>query len=185
MEYDSRYWNEYTEKNNFCNEEMAKFIRDLATSLKVKNVLEVGCNTGNDLRGFSENFEVYGVDANEYALERARENLPFFKFKKGLITKLPYDDASIDFVFTHKILNFVSDDDMPSAMNELYRISKKYILNLELFKENEGKSSEKEIPFWYRNMFKRWLNFRVKIISNVEMHKDIDPDQARFVLVKK
>jgi len=37
----------------------------------------------------------------------------------------------------------------------------------------------------YRNMYKRWLDFKVKIISNVEMHEEIDPEKSRFNLVKK
>ena len=185
MEYDSNYWSSYTSKNNFCNEELAKFIRDLVTSLKVKSVLEVGCNTGNELKAFSETFDVHGVDANEGSLEKARKNLPSVEFKKSFITKLPYDDASIDFVFTHKVLNFIADEEIPIAMNELYRVSKKYILNLELFKESEGVINDNDIFSWYRNMYKRWLDFSVKIISNVEMHEDIDPEKTRFVLVRK
>jgi len=60
MEYDTNYWNKYTNENKSNdNEEFAKFIRDLATSLRATNVLEVGCNIGNDLQGFPENFEVW------------------------------------------------------------------------------------------------------------------------------
>ena len=44
--------------------------------------------------------------------------------------------------------------------------------------EGEGKA-------WKRNVYKRWLNFQVKIISDVEMHEDIEPKKPRFTLVKK
>ena len=67
------------------NEEFSKFIRDLAFSLKVENVLEVGCSTGNDLRAFPENFDVHGIDLNDHALNKARLKLRSFKFKKGSI----------------------------------------------------------------------------------------------------
>ena len=82
MEYDTEFWNKYTDENELkYNLEFAKFIRDLAVSLRCSSVLEVGCNAGNDLREFPENFEVHGIDLNEYALDFARKKLPSFKFK--------------------------------------------------------------------------------------------------------
>jgi Fe-S-cluster formation regulator IscX/YfhJ len=37
----------------------------------------------------------------------------------------------------------------------------------------------------YRNMLKRWSDFKVKIISHVDMHEEIDPKKSRFTLVRK
>ena len=34
-------------------------------------------------------------------------------------------------------------------------------------------------------MYKRWLEYKVKIISNVEMHEEIDPEKTKFTLIKK
>ena len=113
------------------------------------------------------------------------KKLPSFKFQNGSITKLPFDDSSIDFVFTHTVLNYISEQDMSEAINELFRVSKKYILNCELFDENESPITDSDIDSWHRNMFKRWSNFKVKIISDVYMHEDIDPKKSRFVLVRK
>ena len=166
------------------NEEFSKFIRDLVFSLKVENILEVGCSTGNDLRAFPENFDVHGLDLNDHALEKAKQKLGSFKFKKGSILELPYENSSFDLVFTHKVLNYIDDNDMLDAISELFRVSRKYIVNFELFGEDEdlispdGKSR-------YRNLYKRWLDFKVKIISNVDMHEEIDPEKSRFNLLKK
>ena len=186
MNHNVDFWNKYAdESESRYNEEFAKFIHDLAISLRSNNILEVGCNTGNDLRLFPENFEVYGIDNNEHALELARKRLPSFKFQNDSITKLPFDDSSIDFVFTHSVLNYISEQCMSEAINELFRVSKKYILNCELFDENESPIKNNDIDSWHRNMFKRWSNFKVKIISDVDMHEDIDPKKSRFVLVRK
>ena len=186
MEYNTEFWNKYTDENESnYNEEFAKFIRDLAVSLRSTSVLEVGCNTGNDLREFPENFEVYGVDLNEHALDFARQKLPSFKFKNGSITDLPYGDSSMDFVFTHYVLNYIPEQEMDKAIKELYRVSKKYILNCELFDENESTINDMNIVFWKRNVHKRLLNYKVKIISNVDMHEDIEPKKPRFTLVRK
>jgi len=165
------------------NIELSKFIRDLTISLKAENVLDVGCGTGNDLREFPENFDVHGIDLNDDALKKAQLKLGSFKFKKGSIIELPYGDSSFDLVFTHKVLNYIDDKDMPNAVSELFRVSRKYILNIELYSKDEVINPEDKLQ--YRNMYKRWLDFKVKIISNVDMHEDIDPEKSRFNLVKK
>jgi len=185
MEYDTDYWNKYTDDNESKhNEEFSKFIRDLATSLKSNNVLEVGCNNGNDLMSFSNDFDVHGVDLNNHALDIAKKKFPSFQFKNGSIIDLPYEDSSIDFVFTHYVLNYLSENEFDKAISELFRVSKKYILTCELSDENEG-SLDGDIKAWKRNVYKKWLNFQVKIISDVDMHEDIEPKKPRFTLVKK
>ncbi len=184
--YDTDFWNKYTEDDEAnYNEEFAKFISNLALSLKAKNVLEVGCNTGNDLRVFSDDFEVHGIDLNENAIEKAKKKLSSFKFQRASVIDIPYSDSSIDFVFTHNVLNYITDDEMPKAVNELFRVSNKYILNCELFEENESSMNNDETNAKYRNMLKRWSDFKVKIISHVDMHEEIDPKKTRFTLVKK
>jgi len=164
------------------NIELSKFIRDLTFSLKAENVLQVGCSTGNDLREFPENFDVHGIDPNDDALKKAQLKLGSFKFKKGSINELPYGDSSFDLVFAHKVLNYIDDKDMPNAIGELFRVSRKYIVNFELFSKDEEVINPESR---YRNMYKWWLDFKVKIISNVDMHEDIDPEKSRFNLVKK
>jgi Fe-S-cluster formation regulator IscX/YfhJ len=34
-------------------------------------------------------------------------------------------------------------------------------------------------------MQKRWSGYKVKIVSNVDMHEEIDPDKSRFTLLRK
>ncbi len=179
------FWNQYaSEAVSHYNEELAKFIRDLAVSLKVQSVLEVGCSAGNDLKLFSKDFDVNGIDRNEFAIKKARENLPDFKFKVGSILGLPYEDSSVDFVFTRNVLNYVQHSDMRKSFGELFRVSRKYILNIELFSEDEAQIGEDPI-MWGRNAYKDWSDFKVKTISNVDMHEEIDPKKSRFTLVRK
>jgi len=186
MEYDNAFWDKYTTKSESnYNEAFSKFVCNLGVSLKAQNVLEVGCSTGNDLRAFPNSFEVHGIDINENAITKAKQKLPSFDFQKSSIKKIPYNDSSMDLVFTHNVLNFIPESDISYALNELYRVSKKYILNFEFFNESEGIIKEKEDAGWYRDLYKRWTNYQVKIISNVDMHEDYDPQKNRFTLVKK
>ena len=183
MQYDKEFWNKYADENESRNNEgFTKFLTDLASSLHCTSILEIGCGTGIDLRKFDDSFEIHGVDLNDHALESARKNIPNGKFYKENIEKLPFEDASIDFVFTHKLLNYLDDKTLDKGVNEMFRVAKRYIVNCELFGENEDKINEK---MKLRNMLKRWLNYKVKVVSNVNMHEEIEPEQVRFTLMRK
>ncbi len=183
MSYNKEFWDKYANENEEkYNEEFAKFTRDLATSLRCTSVLEIGCRTGIDLRLFPETFQIHGIDLNDSALGIAREKISFADFKKGSITDLPFEDSSIDFVFTHQLLNYLDDETLEKGVAEMYRVAGKYIMNCEKFEETEKEIDENHR---FRNMIKRWINYKVKIVSNVDMHEDIEPDKARFTLLKK
>lgn len=183
MSYDKEFWDNYAKENESrYNPEFAKFIRDLAVSLRCQSVLEIGCGTGIDLRLFSETHDVHGIDLNDLALSMARKKHPKFDFKNSSITNLPFGDSSIDFIFTHKFLNCLNDEDLNKGVSEMYRVAGKYIVNCETLEQSE--SSYKDI-FKGRNMLKQWSDYKVKIISDVDMHEDIEPEKIRFTLVKK
>lgn len=183
MSYNKEFWDKYADENEAkYNEEFAKFTRDLAISLRCTSVLEIGCSTGIDLRLFPNTFQIYGIDLNDKALKTAKEKLPIANFKKGDITNLPFEDSSIDFVFTHQLLNYLDDDALMKGISEMYRVAGKYIMNCEKFDETEKQIDENHK---FRNMQKRWLDYKVKIVSNVNMHEDIEPDKSRFTLLRK
>ena len=183
MSYDKEFWDNYAQENESrYNEEFAKFIRDLAVSLRSTNVLEIGCGTGIDLRLFPNTFDVHGVDLNDLALDMAKTKNPKIDFKKESITNLPFEDSSIDFIFTHKFLNCLNDEDLDKGVSEMYRVARKYIVNCETYTKSETKTED---IFQGRNMLDRWSNYEVKIISDVDMHEDIEPEKIRFTLVKK
>ena len=181
--YDKKFWDEYTlENEKRYNEEFSKFVRDLAISLRCTNVLEIGCGTGIDLRLFPESFEIHGIDLHEEALDIAKQKQPNGEFKKGNITNLPFEDSSVDFVFTHRLLNYLDDQTLEKGISEMYRVARKYIMNCERF---NGSEEQITINQKYRNMKERWMNYNVKIVSDVDMHEDIDPDKSRFTLLRK
>ena len=183
MSYDKEFWDNYALQNETrYNEEFAKFIRDLAVSLRCKSVLEIGCGTGIDLRLFPDTLNVHGIDLNYLALDMAKKKSPTYDFKKGSITNLPFDDSSIDIIFTHKFLNCLNDEDLNKGVSEMFRVAQKYIVNCEMYDKSESKIED---IFKGRNMLKRWSNYKVKIISDVDMHEDIEPEKIRFTLVKK
>ncbi|MFB5619668.1 MAG: class I SAM-dependent methyltransferase [Nitrosopumilus sp.] len=183
MSYNEEFWNKYSDENETrYNEEFSKFVRDLAISLRCTSVLEIGCGTGIDLRLFPNTFQIYGVDLNDNALNIAKEKLSIADFKKGSITELPFENSSVDFVFTHGLMNYLDDDTLEKGISEMFRVAGKYIMNCEKFEETEKQIDENQK---FRNMKKRWLDYNVKFVSNVDMHEDIEPEKPRFTLLKK
>ncbi|MDG7050527.1 MAG: class I SAM-dependent methyltransferase [Nitrososphaerota archaeon] len=179
------YWNQYAKDHLiWYNGEMVKFIRDLVASLRAQSVLEIGCSAGNDLKLFPDHITVSGIDTSDVAITLARESLPNFDFKLGNITSIPYENDSMDLVFTRNLFNHLDDQDIKKATDELFRVSKKYIFNIELFSESEERISGNPTTH-YRNMRKHWMNHPVKIISDVDMHEEIDPKKSRFTLIRK
>jgi len=162
------------------NSEFCKFIRNLAASLHDENALEVGCSSGRDLKLFNPSAPVSGVDLNKYAISKAKHNFPNWEFKVASVTDLPFEDNSFDFVFTHKTLNYVEDDQMDAAISEIFRVTKKYAANCEIYGDRQG--SNGLVPL---DVLARWMDYKVKVISNVDMHEEIEPDRARFTLVRK
>ncbi|MBI1662094.1 MAG: class I SAM-dependent methyltransferase [Nitrosopumilus sp.] len=183
MDYNEDFWKKYANENEArYNEEFAKFTKDLAISLRCTSVLEIGCGTGIDLRLFPDTFQIYGVDLNEYALDIAKEKLSVANFKKGNISDLPFEDSSIDFVFTHGLLNYLDEDIVEKGISEMHRVAGKYIMNCETFDDVEKEIDENQKS---RNMARRWMDYKVRLVSDVDMHEDIEPGKKRFVLLKK
>ena len=184
MQYNEEFWNKYADENESrYNEEFAKYVKDLASSLPgVRSILEIGCGTGIDLRLFPDTFQLHGIDLNEHALEIAKEKLLGANFQKGDITKLPFEDFSIDFVFTHGLMNYLDDNVLEKGIAEMYRVSKKWIMNCEKYEESEKQIDENHK---FRNMGKKWLDYKIKFVSDVDLHEDYGQDQTRFTLLKK
>lgn len=108
------------------------FLREIA---KNASLLEVGCNTGNQLSllrqmGWSN---LSGIELQPYALEVAQSRLPDVAFKLGSALALPCGDASFGLVFTSGVLIHIAPADLPRAMDEIYRTTREYIWGLEYY----------------------------------------------------
>jgi len=184
MNYDDEFWNKYADENESrYNEEFSKYVRNLTTSLPgVQSILEIGCGTGIDLRLFPDSFQLHGIDLNEHALEIAREKVSNVNFQKGDIAKLPFEDSSIDFVFTHGLMNYLDDDILKKGISEMFRVSKRWIMHCEKYEKTEKQIDENHK---FRNMGEKWLDYKIKFVSDVDLHEDYGQDQTRFTLLKK
>ena len=183
MAYDREFWDRYADGNEArYNREFAVFVRDLAASLRCTSVLEIGCGTGIDLRLFPGTSRVYGLDPNDRALDMARRGCPAGVFGRGVITQMPFGDSSVDLVFTHGLLNYLDDATLERGVAEMYRVAGRYVMNCERFgRDGDPIDGRRE----FRDMRRRWSGYGARLVSDVDMHEDIDPERSRFTLLRK
>ena len=101
--------------------------------LKPETVLEMGCGFGRNLTFLMENLsyqpKLVGFDISESMIRKAKEVLDDRVFLGcGDINSLPFRDRSYDLVFTHAALMHVPEGHINTAIRELQRVAKKYLV---------------------------------------------------------
>lgn len=99
---------------------------------KDKKVLEVACNMGTTAIQLAKQFEcqIIGVDLDEEALEKARQNIKenelehLIQVQKANATKLPFDDESFDIVINEAMLTMLPNEAKEKAIREYLRVLK-------------------------------------------------------------
>ncbi len=136
---------EYTDRNTLSVDDMdsafgqqfgirkSEIFRDLVgpSRLPSGRVLEVGCNIGLQLQLLhraNPGLELHGLEPQPYALARARALSPGMEFHQGNAFALPFPNRSFDLVMTHGVLIHIHPDDLPKAITEIHRVSRRYIL---------------------------------------------------------
>ena len=139
---------EYTDRNTLSGAQLDSLYREnygitrrqlneahLADVPRDARILEVGCNSGNQLlllreMGFTS---LWGAEVQSYALELAKARLPDAQLSHASALDLPYEDADFDLVFTSGVLIHISPADLPRAMDEIHRCSKTWIWGMEYY----------------------------------------------------
>jgi SAM-dependent methyltransferase len=91
-------------------------------------ILELGCGTGRDARGFAgAGYQVTAVDYSVTAIERARramENPPSVRFQRTDALSALRDtlSASLDAVYAHAIYMMLPEDELATVVREVRRV---------------------------------------------------------------
>lgn len=146
----SAFGREYTDRNTMSVDEMDAAFREqfgVAKSAMYREhlgperlanarVLEVGCNVGLQLALLDRanpGLELHGLEPQPYAIERARTLWPGRAFHQGTAFALPFADASFDLVMTNGVLIHIAPADLPQALAEIHRVSRRFIWAHEYF----------------------------------------------------
>lgn len=105
------------------------YLIEVISRHKLDSILDVGCGAGHVIKlikGNDRNVKVVGMDIDINALNEAKANNVGVEFIIGDIHNLPFDDSSFDLVICSEVLEHLNDP--TSAMNELTRVSSKFLL---------------------------------------------------------
>ena len=149
------FGNDYVERNLRAYNERGQFWTSLLRTMRPESVLEIGSNVGGNLQWVTDLVpakHVTGIDVNRKALEELRESLPGVNGVWSSARELPFADQSFDLVFTMGVLIHQPEESLPAIMDEMVRVSSRYVLCGEYYGEETT-----EVPYrGYRNaLFRR------------------------------
>ena len=155
----SEWNNEYKKKFGITKENLNKiFLNDLSKKIKI---LELGCNIGNQLfclkrMGFNN---LTGIEIQKHCLKKIKKKFKFINAIQGTTYNLPFNDNSFDLVFTSNVLIHIPPKKLNKVLNEMYRVSSKWIWGFEYFSEkyNHVTYRGKKNLLWKANFFKNFL----------------------------
>ena len=160
----------YTSKFGISRSQMNK---DFLGKKRIKNILEVGCNIGNQLSLLKKlgHKDLYGIEINKTAIELAKKKTKDINVIYGSAYDIPFKDSYFDVVFTSGVFIHISPRDVKKAMREIYRTSGKYIWGFEYFDEKhravEYRGNKNRL--WKGNFAKMYMDFfkDVKLVKEV------------------
>jgi pseudaminic acid biosynthesis-associated methylase len=130
-------WNkQYVEKYGVSRLKMNdEFLRDLPKNLRV---LEVGCNTGQQLVALNQQgfINIAGIELQFYAAKHARDRAIRIPILQGSGFEIPFKTSSFDLVFTSGVLIHIAPDDLSIIMSEIYRCTSRFIWGFEYYADN-------------------------------------------------
>jgi pseudaminic acid biosynthesis-associated methylase len=140
----SEFGRAYTDRNDHDKPERGDAWRRLLGGIAPERVLEVGCNVGWNLVYLDRLGvpELYGVEPQHEAVARARARRPHFNVLHGTAFDLPFRDGLCDLVFTSGVLIHIAPESLATALDEIYRVSRRWIVAIEYDGPNE-----QEIPY--------------------------------------
>ncbi len=128
----------------------------------VETILEVGCGKGDNLTALKElGYIASGVEPLHYALVRALEK--GHRVFPGSCFNIPFRDEEVDLTFTAGVLMHVIPEDMRRAVQELWRVTKKFLLIIEyyapeelsiIYRGHEDLLWKRDYSIWGKNLIK-------------------------------
>ncbi|MBI4533202.1 MAG: methyltransferase domain-containing protein [Candidatus Melainabacteria bacterium] len=152
--WSAEFGQQYTERNSLSPEDLDKVLaqrfdgvtksdlfRDILLSRITADarILEVGSNIGIQLsllRRLAGSLELYGVEPMSYAREIGKSRSPEIHFLPGSAFDIVFKDAYFDVVMTNGVLIHIHPSDLPRALTEIHRSTRRYIFLHEYYSES-------------------------------------------------
>jgi len=146
LRWTDQFGRDYTDRNSLTLSELdALYHRNYGVTRRELNaqflagvprnahILEVGCNIGNQLSMLREMgfFNLYGIEIQHYALRQAKSRVREIDVVEASALEIPFCNESFDLVFTSGVLIHIAPVDLPLALAEIHRCTRKYIWGFE------------------------------------------------------
>ncbi len=130
-DYNLSYIDFYGKTKDELNKEILSF---LPKNLKI---LEVGSNVGFQLAslkrfGFSH---LYGIEIQRECVDKSKKLWEGIDIIEASGFDIPFKDNFFDLVFTNNVLIHISPNDIDIVLNEMHRVSSKYLYGFEYYSE--------------------------------------------------
>jgi len=98
-------------------------------------ILEVGSNVGHQLRCLKEIgfHHLFGIEIQRYCVDKAKVLTPGVDIIEATGFDIPFKDGYFDLVFTNNVLIHIAPDDQPRIMDEMYRVTRRFIWGFEYY----------------------------------------------------
>lgn len=140
---------EYTDRNIFATAELdsiykeqygvtrTEMTKEFLSQLNIKRTFEVGCNVGNILINLQSIGikQLYAIELQAYAVEKAKERTKGINIIQGSAFDVPFKDNFFELAYTSGVLIHISPNDVQVAMDEMHRVTNKYIWGFEYYAE--------------------------------------------------
>lgn len=193
QEWQGDFGKAYTDRNAVDYKVRMPAWRKMVEGISLARVLEVGSNRAHNLAALREilgpETELFGIEPNAYAVGVARKNYPDVTVMGGNAFDLPFKDGFFDLTFTAGVLIHIAPADLPKAMSEIVRVSRRYVLAAEYFSEREecieyrGHSN----LLWKRNFEQLYRSHApsLKVVKNGYWSADDGFDRTHWWLLDK
>ena len=173
--FDKKYFSSGSYKNYKKEAErwvpkVARKIRRIIGNEPAK-ILDVGCAHGYLIAELQNKYgyEVRGIDYSQYAVKNSEKSVRE-KISQGDILKLPFKKDEFETVICLDVINYLREEEIPKAIQNLVNVSKKYIFFGAIFKQ-AWTASQKQNPD----------KFRQSVLSKKEYIGIFKQYKAKFV----
>jgi len=134
--WQSKFGQEWTDRNMVSPSLRVSAFQQIIPD-DVASILEIGCGAGHNLIALSwlHDYTLVGIDPLDYAVAKARGY--DLDVVLGDCFNIPFRDGAFDLVFTCGVLMHVAPEDLTRAAQEIGRVTRKYILVIEYYSEEE------------------------------------------------
>jgi pseudaminic acid biosynthesis-associated methylase len=187
----SEFGRAYTDRNDRDKPARVEAWRQLLRGVALERVLEIGCNVGWNLVYLDRLGipELYGIEPQLDAVERARGRRPDLNVLLGTAFDLPFRDRHFDLVFTSGVLIHIAPESLGTALDEIHRVSRRWIVAIEY-----DDPVEQEIAYrghtralWKRDHGAAWqMRFpALRLVRRLELGAELGYDDCTAHLFEK